>query len=137
MAKRCDKSLLSHQLASQLHHNLHHRTALIRGIQKPTVQTRVAEPSSDAAPAPAAAKKTWSPRVKREVTVDLATVNNGDEFEGVVVSTSSSRSWLLAAVADLRSISQTNISTFGAFVNFGAAKEGLVHISQLSVRFIL
>jgi hypothetical protein len=52
---------------------------------KPIVSTRVAEPSSDAAPAPAA-KKTWTPRAKREVTVDLATVNQGDEFEGVVVS---------------------------------------------------
>jgi hypothetical protein len=29
---------------------------------------------------------------------------------------------------------QTAVETFGAFVNFGAEKDGLVHISQLSVR---
>jgi len=51
---------------------------------------------------------------KRAVTVDLATVKPGDEFEGVV----------------------TSVAEYGAFVSFGAEKEGLVHVSQLSDKFI-
>ncbi|GAX79678.1 hypothetical protein CEUSTIGMA_g7119.t1 [Chlamydomonas eustigma] len=51
---------------------------------------------------------------KRVVTVPLASVKAGDEFEGTV----------------------TAVETFGAFVNFGAEKDGLVHISQLSNKFV-
>ncbi|MEW5312707.1 MAG: hypothetical protein WDW38_004321 [Sanguina aurantia] len=69
-----------------------------------------AEPSEVPAPKERApAPRNSGPRVQRPApTVDLATVKPGQEFEGTVAQ----------------------VAVFGAFVNFGASKDGLVHISQ-------
>ncbi|KAG1656683.1 hypothetical protein FOA52_007253 [Chlamydomonas sp. UWO 241] len=87
------------------------RPAAFTSVRRTVRAAAAAE--GDEAPAPAAAA-VKTVRAKREVTVDLATVSEGDEFEGKV----------------------TAVEGYGAFVNFGADKDGLVHISQLSNKFV-
>jgi predicted RNA-binding protein with RPS1 domain len=94
-----------------------------------------AEPAPEAA-APAAQVQR-APRVKRELTVELDTVKAGDEFEGVVVSSHGVGVFLSMhphlPQSTTHCLPQSAIEGYGAFVNFGAKQDGLVHISQLSV----
>ncbi|KAG1676436.1 hypothetical protein FOA52_002256 [Chlamydomonas sp. UWO 241] len=70
------------------------------------------EAAPEAVVAKAAPRSTRAPR--REVTVQLDAVKAGDEFEGAI----------------------TAVEGYGAFVDFGAETDGLVHISQLSNKFV-
>ena len=125
--------------------------AAARGTE--LVARAVAEAAAaDAAGEAASGDKKAPQRPKRKVTVKFEELEVGKSFKGTVVrapgapgDTENVSAWGFPArpggrhasahrTPHARTASQTSVAAYGAFINIGAALDGLAHISEISVR---